>query len=289
MKKSFLFLALISTLSYAQNQRFIYNYSFVKDTLDRATVSKEMMYLDISKGGSKFYSREVAVQDSIMMADFEKQIKTTGGMNVTTKIMEGRKASVRYKIFKTYPKYNVSMETSMGRDAYSVTDERPLEWKISNEKEKIGEFNAQKATVNFAGRLWTAWFSADLPFQDGPYKFHGLPGLIVKMEDQSKTHLFELKGVTKYTEVPETVSEFNTPQKPINITSKQYSKLFTENRNDPAKDMKQMISSGSLAQMKGADGSPIRSSDFIKKIEDNAKIKNAKDNNIIEIDLLKSK
>ena len=31
---------------------------------------------------------------------------------------------------------------------------------------KIGEFNAQKAETNFAGRKWIAWFTTDIPFQD---------------------------------------------------------------------------------------------------------------------------
>jgi GLPGLI family protein len=32
-----------------------------------------------------------------------------------------------------------------------------------------------------------------LPIQDGPYKFHGLPGLILKIEDETKSHSFALK------------------------------------------------------------------------------------------------
>ncbi|RTZ46452.1 GLPGLI family protein [Chryseobacterium arthrosphaerae] len=42
-------------------------------------------------------------------------------------------------------------------------------------KKKNREFNTQKAVCDFAGRKWTAWFTADLPIQDGPYKFYGLP------------------------------------------------------------------------------------------------------------------
>ena len=55
------------------------------------------MYLDISEKGSKFYSKEVYVSDSIMTAAFEKQIKATGSMNVDMKAMYMRKGSVRYK------------------------------------------------------------------------------------------------------------------------------------------------------------------------------------------------
>ena len=58
------------------------------------------MYLDISEKGSKFYSREVYVSDSIYDGCFEKQIKATGSMNVDMKAMSMRKGSVRYKIHK---------------------------------------------------------------------------------------------------------------------------------------------------------------------------------------------
>lgn len=287
MKKLFLFLTFASVLSFAQNQRFIYDYTFVKDTLNKTNFSKELMYLDISKDGSKFYSRDVFVEDSAMMANFEKQIKTTGAMNVDVKVMDSRSASVREKVFKSYPKFDVETEVRVGRDIFKVSDDRSISWKILAEKEKVGEFQTQKATTEFAGRKWTAWFATELPFQDGPYKFHGLPGLIVKLEDASKTHQFDLKGVTKYKDVLAETSEFNRPEKSISINEKQYKKLFLENRNDPAKSMKQMLSSGTMRNMKDSNGSEISSATFIKGIEERAKAKNAKNNNLIELDLLK--
>ncbi|WP_417429143.1 GLPGLI family protein [Halpernia sp.] len=287
MKKFFTIFLFATALFSAQNQRFIYNYTYIKDTLNKTNINKELMYLDINKEGSKFYSRDVFVQDSTMMALYEKQIKTTGGMNVIA-APQSNKGSFRNKIFKTYPKYEVSMETRIGRDVFKVSDDRPIIWKILPEKEKIDNWETQKATTEFGGRKWTAWFSTELPFQDGPYKFHGLPGLIVKMEDNSKTHQFDLKGVSKFKEAEAKPSEFNSPQKTISIDEKQYQKLFLENRNDPAKTMRQMISSGMIGNMKDQNGSEISTADFIKKIEIRAKENNAKDNNLIEIDLLKS-
>ena len=76
-------------------------------------------------------------------------------------------------------------------DAYKVWDKRKIQWKILSEKTKIGEFEAQKAVTEFAGRKWTAWFYRGIAFQDGPYKFRGLPGLIVKLEDATQSHVFE--------------------------------------------------------------------------------------------------
>jgi GLPGLI family protein len=47
--------------------------------------------------------------------------------------------------------------------------------KISSEKRKIGDFDCQRAELDYGGRKWIAWFAAEIPFQDVPYVFHGLP------------------------------------------------------------------------------------------------------------------
>ncbi len=279
-------LLLFCNLSFSQNQRFSYDYSFVKDTLNKQEITKELMNLDILKEGSVFYSRDVYVSDSIVNAYFDNQIKTTGSMNVDTKLLSQRKGNVKYKILKKYPDFKVFSALKIGMDSYKVADDRKIVWKILPERQKIGEFNAQKATTEFAGRQWVAWFTSELPFQDGPYKFHGLPGLIVKLEDHTKTHQFELIGVSKFTPNPEKTSEFIVKNKDIEINQKQYKKIFLENRNDPSKVMKQAIANGAIIQLTDPNGNKISTAEMIKKREQNAKSKNAKDNNIIEIDLL---
>ncbi|MDR1054376.1 MAG: GLPGLI family protein, partial [Prevotellaceae bacterium] len=60
-------------------------------------------------------------------------------------------------------------------------------WNIENSFEEIASYNCQKATTNYKGRIWTAWFCPDIPVGEGPWKLRGLPGLILKAED-SKGH-----------------------------------------------------------------------------------------------------
>jgi hypothetical protein len=42
-----------------------------------------------------------------------------------------------------------------------------------------------------------AWFAPELPYSDGPYKFNGLPGLIVKIADTRNQYVFELLSIGK--------------------------------------------------------------------------------------------
>ena len=64
-------------------------------------------------------------------------------------------------------------------------------WDIGTEKTAILGHDCQKATTRWRGRTFTAWFAADIPAQAGPWKFGGLPGLILKVEDTDSLYRFE--------------------------------------------------------------------------------------------------
>lgn len=70
-------------------------------------------------------------------------------------------------------------------------------WKLTNDTSTILGYQAQKATCDFGGRSWVAWFSSEIPFNDGPYKFNGLPGLIMKVYDTRYHYVFEIVSIEK--------------------------------------------------------------------------------------------
>ncbi|WP_312750608.1 hypothetical protein [Epilithonimonas hominis] len=83
MKKLLINLFLIfGVLAIAQNKRFIYEYKFISDSTNVDDVKTEMMFLDTTKDGSKYYSYTVFNSDSIMKVDLEKQLAATGSINV---------------------------------------------------------------------------------------------------------------------------------------------------------------------------------------------------------------
>ncbi len=290
-----LVLMLFSTGLSAQNQRFFYEYKFVPDLSEKDSVKTEMMLLDVTKNGSKYYSHKKFVADSIVNEDIQKQIRSSSGnFNVNRR----NAGSVPYSVEKTYPDFKVELFQQISSDAYIVEEDQKPEWKILPEKEKIGEYEAQKAETDFGGRKWTAWFTPEIPIQDGPYKFYGLPGLIVKMEDQSGTHKMTLLGNKSFvpaaeqqkTESPGLV-RIGMGGKPIKVSEKQFRKLWKEYVSDPGKSMREMMmraGGGTTVQIrfKGPDGKEITDNQqAIRAIEESAKASIKKNNNPIEPEL----
>lgn len=69
---------------------------------------------------------------------------------------------------------------------YKVTEDLPvMNWKLSKDGESkiIDKFVCNKATVSFRGRNYIAWYTPYISSQFGPWKFYGLPGLILEVYD----------------------------------------------------------------------------------------------------------
>lgn len=281
MKKLVIFLAFFLGMAInAQNQRFVYEYKFVSDSTKKDESKTELMFLDVAKKGSKFFSRNLFVSDSLL------QVQNKGGNRDFSKIKFG---TIGFKVEKSYPDYKVIFFNRLDMDEYKVSDERKLNWKILPDKEKIDEFNAQKAIADFAGRKWIAWFVSDIPIQDGPYKFHGLPGLIVKIEDETKSHSFVLKEIKNLKQNEEWISEEKKQRLGalITLSQEKYKKQFLDNRNNPTKGIRQLMASGRKVMMTDENGKQMDVEEMLRNQERKVKEENAKNNNLLELDLLK--
>lgn len=296
---SFLFL-FMSIAAGAQINRFFYEYKFIADSNNKEDIKKELMLLDIDQKGSNYYSRDKFVADSTSMAEVQKQIKGGGGnINISRRDNQGQ---VGYKVTKSYPDFKTYLFTRISMDQYKVKEDQKPEWKILPEKQKIGEYNAQKATTTYGGRDWIACFSTDIPFQDGPYKFYGLPGLIVKLEDTTGSHVMTLIGnkkmaapiVSEDMEIPGNVRIMGLGGKELEISKSQYKKLWKDYVNDPSKNMREMMMRNGgdntrvSFKVRTQDGKEISDPNQVfREMEKRTKESLAKNNNPIEPDLVK--
>lgn len=95
------------------------------------------------------------------------------------------------KIYVTAPISNKNFK-------YEETND--IDWKLVNEYKKIGNYKCQKAIAKKYGRTWIAYFTKDIPFPFGPYKFNKLPGLILEVYDEKNDYHYTLYkfGKRKY-------------------------------------------------------------------------------------------
>lgn len=273
----------------AQNNRVIYEYKYASDSTKIDSLKTEWMYLDINKTGSKYYSKSAFESDSIINESIKKQMAS--GMKSISVSRNRQGGEVSYEVEKTtYPDYKISLITNIGNDTYKVSEDRPINWKISTDKKKIGEFQTQKATTHFAGRNWIAWFTTDVPIQDGPYKFSGLPGLIVEIADEKNSHKIELKGLKKITETAQ--EEANTQgkdipflkKKPIDVNRAKYLKIVAQYENDPVQGMREVLGRPNSKVMININGKEISDpKDILRELEKNAREEMKKNNNKIEL------
>ena len=193
MKKiALIFLGLSTQIFFAQANRFIYQVTMKTDSTNRNDIKTETAYLDATPEKSIFYGEKRLQRDSLFT-----RMRQTNGASFDRSQIQNLRSNIDYTVEKDFKTGKNTFNSRIARDQYSYEEDRPMEWKILPETAKIGEYKTQKAETDFAGRKWAAWFTTDVPFQDGPYKFSGLPGLIVKVEDSKGDYSFDLKETKK--------------------------------------------------------------------------------------------
>ena len=276
------FIALfLAQLSMAQTSRFVYQVTMKSDSTDKANATIETARLDISPEKSLFYGEGRIKRDSVMQRMRETR-------NFDRNAMQNLRSSIDYIVEKDLIKNITYFKTRLGRDLYTYEEDRKMDWKILPETVKIGEYEAQKAETTFAGRKWYAWFTQDIPFQDGPYKFKGLPGLIVKLEDSNGDYSFDLQQSKKISEFPNFDNRGGNPIKVKRIDFEKQEKLY---RKDPVSFVTNSFSQGGAPAPpqsmgggnRGGGGGVRMDSDFRKQMEDRLKEDVAKNNNPIEV------
>lgn len=287
MKKLYsFFLVLCASILLAQVNRFFYDYTYKLDSLHRENSESEMMVLDVSGNNSRFASYPKMVFDSTISATVKKSVMS-GNTNFD---FSGLKAGkVLWEVTKNIPE-KTTLYIPISAERYALENSGKLDWKILPDKSEIEGFTVQKATIDLGGRQWIAWFASDIQIQDGPYRFCGLPGLILKLEDTKGDHVFTFKGNKKMAEVnnSDDLGKANR-SRAIKVNEKKFNEQWIAYKKDPAKSFRQRNSGGNTGAgfvvVGSFNGKSMNAPEMIKKIEEEAQAKLAKENNFIELNL----
>lgn len=87
------------------------------------------------------------------------------------------------KIYKNLKRNYVYSHQRIFSTKYTVSDSLVFSnWVLKDEYKNILGYKCQKATVHYRGRDYFAYFTTEINFNDGPWKFYGLPGVILNVE-----------------------------------------------------------------------------------------------------------
>lgn len=217
-----LLLLLTGIIVPAQAMRFVYQVATTPDSTDASSKKTELAYLDSDGKKSFFYGENQLKRDSLF-----QRMRATRSFDPSQ--MENLRSNINYTIEKNYAEATTIFKGRIGRDQYAYTEPQPFSWKILPTTVTIGEYKTQKAETEFGGRKWEVWFTMDLPYQDGPYKFAGLPGLIVKAQDTKGAYSFDLMQVKKIAEIP----TLEQRGQDITLTKEKYRKTLRAFQKDP--------------------------------------------------------
>ncbi|WP_300671016.1 GLPGLI family protein [Soonwooa sp.] len=210
---------------FSQDYQITYNLRYKEDSLS-TNYSNDNFVLQIEKDQSKFILKDLIENNKILPPG------TTMAFDLPIEQIIQHKRNT-----DDYLNYDIIF-----RDYYSYPSSNPIIWSIAKDTKTENGYKLQKATSNFIGRQWEAWFIPDIPVMEGPYKFRGLPGLIYEVKDSKDNFVYELIEVKKLDKAYDTsnIIETHFGKKPISISRKKYDELKINDYKNPYAEYRSM-------------------------------------------------
>ena len=175
----------------------IYYAAQMRKTVELKKLSDDEKVLDIGKHLTHFYSqwgeRNRDISDSVFsrggkLADYFKARDTSGYPTSPS----------HYNVFMNYSKTGQLVFTDWYLKFFRYKEEMVMpQWEMLDGDTTIVGYPCRKAKTTFRGRSWIAWYAMDIPYQYGPWKLFGLPGLILKAYDVKGDFYFVCNGIEK--------------------------------------------------------------------------------------------
>lgn len=224
--------------------RAYYQFIHVSDTTNRDNPVKEEMVLRLGQHSSRYRN---SVLDRVKKKKTKEEEEAAASAAMPTRVAAGIPMAVvkgmgfsDEEYLQQLNEYKYITTASLGTQHYMIESPLPkIDWKISaDETRTIGGYTCQKATGDYAGRTYTAWFAPDLPFRNGPWKLSGLPGLIMEARDSKNEVMFLFKEIYKEA-VDETTASSRT--KAIKVSEEAYLRAKKAYDEDPVGSMQAQL------------------------------------------------
>lgn len=205
---------------------------------------KEMVMAQLKKQFEKTYTLTFNKEASIYKEDEQLSAPQPSGMQVVMINTGG--SDVLYK--NTKQKRFVNQNESFSKLFLIKDSLKTFDWKLTGETKNIGEYTCYKATLkrereviktsfSFNGNesekedeneapemeeyITTAWYTTQIPVNNGPGNYYGLPGLILEVNNGRETLI-----CSKIVLNPKKKIEIVEPKKGKEITQEKYDAII---------------------------------------------------------------
>ncbi len=151
--------------------------------------------MPITKKGTLYIDKSYNKSLFIYGKKKDESIKIEEDNGISVKHMYGQSVKFNY--------YNQEKDTLLSKDKvfenkFIISEKSPsFNWKLIDEEKKIDSILVRKATLNFRGRNFIAWYSTKYPIKFGPWKFNNLPGLIIEIYDETLRYHWVVTSIEK--------------------------------------------------------------------------------------------
>lgn len=204
------------------NYKATYQLEYQEDSTDENSIKSEVGVLYLGDGHSQYSSLGQAIKDSLENMPNPETVRMDQYNQMT---------DFKYTIFKDYENSELVLAEKVFQYSFKYKQGlNQIDWEIQSETKEIIGFKVQKATGAFVGRNYEAWFAPELPFSDGPYKFSGLPGLILEISDLQNQYHFSL---TSFQELEKSVSRILNLDDYKTVSQKELDQVRDDYNRDP--------------------------------------------------------
>lgn len=175
-----------------------YTHLVKRDTLTENDIHRDSMILRLGKRFTSFVSYYTCQDDSIEVLPGHARLKLQRFHARVSNLDSIRRAGISttseylYKDRQKDSCYVYGRVGEIGRkEAVVVKEKIPvMKWMQQDSVKMVCGYRCRRATTSFRGRTYVAWYTPDLPFQEGPWKLCGLPGLILEAYDKDRHYFY---------------------------------------------------------------------------------------------------
>lgn len=175
LKYLFLILPIIGFAQDAVRVEYEVRQEFDRSNLKQTSARMEEMLVNSE---NKRYYFELFVNATNSNFTEIERINNEQGRGISVGLL----SNVSSNIYKDFNSKELYENNKMKPKLFIKDSIQTFPWVLSKEESTILGNKVRKATYTNLTQTVEAWYAPDLPFRDGPSRFNGLPGLILKIK-----------------------------------------------------------------------------------------------------------